>query len=248
MQILIRSLLPWLALWLSTSTRSFPFDDGPVEPPAPREQIGEVLGKPVYRDEIRKGQSRTDELNRLFLAPVFAKYRREHEAEITPTPEEVAAAQEVFDRQHAERLNEEGPGLHAELLRVATRLQRKDLPDGDREDLESQKRTLELELRPPGKPFATFVLTNWKFQRHLYEKFGGGRLLTQQRGLEAVDAMRAFIEIQQKGGAIKITAPDLRDRFDAEWTTLDSGPWLVKDADRIRAEFLEPAWARKATK
>ncbi len=60
----------------------------------PREQIGESLGKPVYRDEIRtdKNVTLTSELHRLFTVAAGDECRSEHEKEITPTPTEISAA------------------------------------------------------------------------------------------------------------------------------------------------------------
>jgi hypothetical protein len=47
-------------------------------------------------------------------------------------------------------------------------------------------------LRPPERSFAEFMLGHWKFQRHLYDKFDGGRILFRQARLEAFDAMHEF--------------------------------------------------------
>ena len=65
----------------------------------PREQIGEVLGKPVYRDQIQSGKddSLASELHRLFTEPVMQKYQQEHRAEITPTEADISAAAAYFD-------------------------------------------------------------------------------------------------------------------------------------------------------
>ena len=42
-----------------------------------REQIGEVLGKPVYQDAIRTGEDvrLAGEVGRLFIVPVLAEFR-----------------------------------------------------------------------------------------------------------------------------------------------------------------------------
>lgn len=257
-----------------------------------REKIGEVMGKPVYRDELRREQSRVDELNRLFLAPVLAKYRDDHRAEFTPSELEIEAARKVFHKQQVqqrkdreaevrdelqavvkllqdrdrsslrEQLESKRTGLESELRtlededaevrdllqEVVESLQEPDLPADARAELESLKKRYESELQTPGQMLAKFVLVNWKFQLHLYKNFGGGRLLWQQGGIEAVDAMRSFIETQERKGAFKIADEDLRERFYSEWTALESDPFVIKDKERIRAEFLEPEWAlSKAT-
>lgn len=214
----------------------------------PREPIGEVLGKPVYRDELRKDFPRVDELHRLFTYPVLAKYREEHEKEIKPTEPELEAAQKVFDHAHAERIKDTEAGMRAELKQVEEQLAQMDLPEVERKKLRLKKLNLESQLHPPGRMFAEYMLTHWKFQRHLYEKFGGGRILWQQAGTEAFDAMRQWLESHEKNGSFKISDPELRKEFYRYWTAQNHGSFLTGDKDRIRAEFLEPKWALPQTK
>ncbi len=99
--------------------------------------------------------------------------------------------------------------------------------------------------RPPGEVFAVFVLNNWKFQRHLYNEYGGGRILWQQAGLEAFDATHKWLKAQEKSGAFKITDPKLRSVFYKYWTTQNHGSFLIDDKELIRRKFLEPEWSKK---
>lgn len=155
--------------------------------PARREQIGESLGKPVYRDQIRtKGFTLRDELHRLFTEPASEKYRKEHEKEITPTKEEIASVAKHLNILHAKRLEEEGGDLQSELKELKKSLANKEFPEGKKEKLELRIAYLESRLNPPGEQLATFLLMNWKFQRHLYDKFGGGRILWQQAGAGSI--------------------------------------------------------------
>ncbi|HTI51868.1 MAG TPA: hypothetical protein VL475_12975 [Planctomycetaceae bacterium] len=213
-----------------------------------REQIGEVLEKPVYRDEIRKDRPLAGELHRLFTQPVMVKYRREHEKEITPSPAEIDRATAYFDEQHRERIKDKEADLRAKLKGVEAELALDDLPAKKRQELERQKRSLEIQLKPPGKQFAEYFLGHWKFQRHLYDKFGGGRILWQQAGTEAFDAMRAWLETQEKAGQFKIADPALRTNFYEYWTTQKHGASLTADKEKIREQFLEPEWARRPAK
>lgn len=80
-----------------------------------------------------------------------------------------------------------------------------------------------------------------KFQRHLYNKFGGGRVLFQQAGLEAFDAMHEWLKQEEKKGAFRIDDERLRKLFYAYWTTMNHGAFLTSDQERIR-EFLIPPW------
>jgi hypothetical protein len=215
---------------------------------SPREQIGEVLGKPVYRDELRKDFPRVDELHRLFTSPVLAKYRMEHEKEIKPTEQELVTAQKFFDHAHAERIKDTAAGMRAELKQVEEQLAQKDLPEAEQKKLGLKKRRLEMQLNPPGRMFAEFTLTHWKFQRHLYDKFGGGRILWQQAGTEAFDAMRRWLETHEKNGSFKISDPELRKEFYHYWTVQQHGSFLTSDKERIRKTFLEPEWAAPGAK
>jgi hypothetical protein len=212
-----------------------------------REQIGEVLGEPIYRDEIHTGENvqLRDELHRLFTAPVMQEYRQTHRAEIEPTENEIVAAAAFFDEEYRKRIRGEESQLRARLSSVEDNLARGGLTDDERRGLEIERTSLQLQMNPPGRPVALFVLDNWKFQRHLYDRYGGGRILWQQFGLEAFDAMRRWLEAQEISGEFKITDPTLRSVFYEYWTTWDHGPFLTDDEERIRSEFLEPEWVRK---
>ena len=112
------------------------------------------------------------------------------------------------------------------------------------DDLKFQKFALEEAKKPPGRFFAQFVLGNWKFQRHLYDEYGGGRILWQQAGLEAFDAMHAWLKDLEKQGKFQITDEKLRATFYEYWTTMKHGPFLTDDKKRIRETFLEPEWLK----
>lgn len=212
-----------------------------------RERIGEVLGKPVYRDEIRVGKDSrlSAELHRLFTRPVMQKYRQAHEVQIEPTDKEIRAATAFFDKEHGQRIKKEEPKLRERLEAVEEQLASRGLTDEKQQELENEKLVLQIQLKPPGRFFAVFMLSNWKFQRHLYDQYGGGRVLWQQAGMEAFDAMRKWLEAHEKKGDFKITDPALRSTLYEYWTTMEHGAFLIEDEERIRAEFLEPKWVPK---
>jgi hypothetical protein len=204
-----------------------------------REQIGEVLGRPVYRDEINDAS-----LLARFLDPVIQKYQDAHRADITPTDGEIRHATEVFNRMHQERLAAEGgeAKIRNQLQDVESQLARDGLSEVEARKLKSKQISLQSQLKPPGRAFAEFMLNHWKFQKHLYETYGGGRILWQQAGQEAFDATRRWLESLEQQGEFKISDPRLRRKFYEYWTR-DHGPFLTSDKDRIRREFLEPPWA-----
>ena len=102
-----------------------------------------------------------------------------------------------------------------------------------------------MELLPPGRDFAMFVLPHRKLQLHLYNNFGGGRLLWQQRGIEAFDAMHNWLKQNEREGKFKITDPKLREAFYSYWTQMDHGPFFIEGKKRIEDEFLHPEWERE---
>lgn len=212
----------------------------------PREQIGEVFGKPVYRDEIRVSEnvSPSAELHRLFTAQVAQHYRQKHQSEVAPSLVEIRAASRHFDDLHRQRIREYEPALRAQLKSIEKQLAAKGLAAEEREELVVEKMTIQARLDPPGESFAAWMLKNWKFQRHLHEKYGGGRILFQQAGLEAFDATRKWLEAMERDGQFKIHDPGLRSTFYDYWTTQNHGAFLTDDKERIR-DFLDPEWAKQ---
>lgn len=121
----------------------------------PREQIGESLGKPVYRDEIRADDvTLSSELHRLLTVAAGEEYRSQHEKEITPTPTEISAAMKFYDAKHAERMKEQEPGLLHKLKEIDTQLNQTELNNNDRGKLLNVKQLLERQRLPPGESFA----------------------------------------------------------------------------------------------
>jgi hypothetical protein len=213
-------------------------------PPDKREAIGELFGEPVYRDEIRTGEGFTlkDELHRLFTAPVLQKYREDHKAEIEPTEQEIDAATAYFDTQHRERIKGKEAELRQRLKAVDEKLAAPDLTNVQQQELEIERTVVQKQLTPPGRFFASFMLNNWKLQKHLYDEFGGGRILFQQAGVEAFDAYHKWLGDCEQRGDFKIADHKLRETFYEYWTTMDHGAFLTDDQERVRQALLEPEW------
>lgn len=215
------------------------------EPAPEREQIGEVLGRPVYRDELHLGESEraSDELRRRFMLPLMDQYCRDHADALEPTREEVQAVAEFLDREHAAKIRTKAPALQARIRAIAKDLKRDGLDEKTRALLVSERWHLYLELQSPGRFFAAPMLRAWKLEKHLYDEFGGGRVLTQQAGIEAFDATHRWLKQQEGTGKLKISDPALRSSLYDYWTTKDHSPEPIEDADVIRTEFLQPEWA-----
>jgi hypothetical protein len=176
------------------------------------------------------------------------EYYKAHKDEIEPTKEELDAATVILDKRHRERIKDEEPELRGKLKLIEDKLGLDGLSPEEREKLERERLVIEAQLKPPGRMFAQFVLGHWKFQKYLYDNFGGGRILWQQAGQEAFDAHRKWLEHLEKQGKFKITDAELRATFYEYWTTRNHGAFLTDDKERIRKEFLEPEWAPKPAK
>jgi hypothetical protein len=214
-----------------------------VPPPPNREPIGEVLGKPVYRDEVKD-----ETLHGIFLGPVWKKYREAHRAAITPTAAELKFAADFFDEEHRQRIVAEGgeAKLRKQIERLEQRIAGDNLIGAEEKKLKVVLVIMQEKLKPPSSyGFASFILDNWKFQKHLYDNFGGGRVLWQQAGLEAFDATRTCLESLEKQGEFKITDARLRAKLYEYWTR-NNHPGLFTDNEVIRREFLEPKWIAPA--
>ena len=207
-----------------------------------REPIGAVLGKPVYRDEIDRDRDLRGELHRLFTRPVLDKYVAAHQEELEPTKEEIDAMAKSFADSKAERLKKDEPELIKRQAEIEQRLQQPDLAEKERSKLETELRIIEIRRRPTPREFLQMFVKQWKLQKHLYDKYGGGRILWQQFGIEAFDAMHKWLQAQEEAKEFTISDPSLRKMFYAYWTTHNHGSFLWSDKEAIRREFLEPKW------
>lgn len=213
---------------------------------SPRERIGHVLGQPVYRDQLAAtaGDALSHELHNLFSHPVMLQYRATHKDKVLPTEREVRTAAAHFDGWHNERLQAQDHPLTDRLAVIERELKRQGVDATDKERLEEERSVIRAQLKPPGPRFAGWMVANWKLQRHLYENFGGGRVLWQQAGLEAFDAMHVWLKEREKEGDFNISDATLRDNFFGHWTSTDHGKFLNADPQFIDREFLNPYWLK----
>jgi len=212
-----------------------------------RKRIGQVLGEDIYADQLKSkaGKGLGEELQQLFLAPLWQRYKEDHQAEIEPTKSEIKGATDYFQARHAKMLAEERPNLAKDLSRIEEQLKSEKLSPEDRKRLQSEAETLKKAGTPPGEVFARFWLPQQLLQQHLYRNFGGGRLLWQQFGVEAFDATHAWLQSEEKLGNLQIDNPEHRTLLFAYWTR-DHGGFLWKPEDRPEEteEFVNPPWQK----
>lgn len=179
-------------------------------------------------------------------------YYTEHKAALVPSDAEIEFTMKFFMKKQEEELEERSPEYRARLARIQEELADSNLDDTKRKKLENEKYNIDYELAARDNPqyaevargFWRWWLERWKLQRHLYDNFGGGRILWQQAGLEAFDANRKWIESMEAKGEFTISDPELREKLYAYWTR-QPPPFLSDKPERIK-EFLSPEWALPA--
>ncbi|MGC1274692.1 MAG: hypothetical protein WBC44_13380 [Planctomycetaceae bacterium] len=216
-----------------------------VPHPVPREQIGAVLGQPIYRDQLRKKFPVRDELFRL-IEPALQKYQEQHRKQIEPTDAELTFAADAFRRENPEHWREQDAEWKADLAEIRALVADPDfakLPADERKAAAIRQR--HLETSDAARDFARFILDSRKFNRHLYETFGGGRIVWQQGGVEAFDAHHRWLGSLEKRGDFSFADQELRAIFYEYWTNERQHRSFLstpeKNPERIE-EFLNPEW------
>jgi hypothetical protein len=213
-----------------------------------REKIGEALGNPIYRDQIDERQDLYGQLHNLFRMPFQKKYLEAHKNKLEPKDWEIEYVVKYFEKKHNDDLKKKDSELNQRLVLtkkqiedIEKKLSSKSLSDSERKTLEMEKIFLKTMLKPPGKDFAKYLLSNWKYYRLLYDDFGGGRIIWEQEGLVAYDAMLKWLKHHEKQGDFKITDPKLHEAFYSYWKDNENSRFFL-DQQRIQSEFLHPEW------
>jgi ankyrin repeat protein/beta-lactamase regulating signal transducer with metallopeptidase domain len=173
----------------------------------PREKIGEVFGEPVYRDQLPT----EDNDGR-------AVRNQLHRLLLTPVMKR-------YRKEHAEEIELTEQEILEAIEFCEARAEESSAKDAERWNNMAKRTSL------------TFFLGNLKFQRHLYDEFGGGRVLFQQAGLEAFDATHNWLLKHEKSGDFKVDDPELRAKLFEYWTR-DHGAFLQGDKDKSDPDAL----------
>lgn len=217
--------------------------------PTPREQIGTVLGKPIYRDQIDKRHNReeSDALQHLFGYPLFEHYYQKHQKLFKVTPQEIKSALDDYSKDPATVKDfQEIESLNRQILSdIKVQLKQSDLSQTKRQRLKLKEGQLQEEINVGAfKSFVIVLLEAWKFERHLYLSNGRGRIRAMMMGEEAFDARHQWLKTQEKQGKFTITDPQLHDAFYKFWTDQQQRGRILKRQDSIN-QFLEPDWLRQ---
>jgi hypothetical protein len=190
------------------------------------DDIQSFLNSPMgHGEELTKKEleAQVDDLRKRFADPALKA--DEH----GPLARELKQAEELLEElKKPERSGEaERKELKEQIPVLEERLRSPDLTDEDRreikEELEYNRRFADLTDEQAAKEFAEFEsemqheialgwARNWKFHSALFKKYGG-RIIWQQAGIEPIDAMRMWLEEQEKAGDFVIHDPQLHASF-----------------------------------
>ncbi len=209
-----------------------------------REKIGIVLNESIYRDQIAD-LAQEDfhfEIYDLFISPLLDQYLQEHKDEVELSQAEINQFVIYYQKQHDKELKGKKKEMLKKMQAIMDELNLATISQARKDELVGELFYLRTELEPPGIDYAMFVLPHWKIQNHLYKKYGGGRLIWQERGLEVFDAQYKWIREQETKGLFSFIDDELRGKFYHYWTDQDHGSSLISDKKRINKEFLKPVW------
>lgn len=214
-----------------------------------REKIGEALGQSIYRDQLDESRDLYGQLHKLFRMPFQKKWIEVNKKELEVNDWDIEYAVKYFEKQYNEELKDKDSEVNQrialvkkEVAEIETQLSNKDLPSAERENLQMKKNFWQGMLTPPGKDFAKRLLSGWKYDRFLYDHYGGGRVIWEQQGLVAFDAMLRWLQFHETRGDFKITDPKLHNAFYSYWKDNENSPFFL-DEQKIQKEFLHPPWA-----
>lgn len=192
-----------------------------------RVRIGSSLGADVYRDELSEPPTAQDIL-RLFISKPMTSFYHEHASECDMTDAEI---QKAIEWEAAEAEKKGGDTLArwqqktAELARTMPQrcaelraaIDDPTTPKELQTRCQQNLRLVQLELTHPHATEAYLFHQNTKYERYLYDKFGGGRIDFDMRGVVAMEARNALDEFLEKQGRFEITDPELRKLATLIW-------------------------------
>lgn len=201
-------------------------------------RIGTILGKPLFQRDRNPNVSLSDDVLRLFIHPLQKDYQRQH-ADARITDKEVAQFNHAQRIRHAAQLKE----YQQKLARNAEQLKGRDPESKPYQELLQQKQVFEAVIKGARSPPSdlTYFLSRWKFQKHIYEHYGGGRILLSAFGPSAYDAQKKWLSECRKLKKYEAIDPEIRRFLENDRDEQSLGWRLTDDPDQVEAAF-KPMW------
>ncbi len=185
-----------------------------------RERIGSALGQDIYRDQL-KDKPTYDQVVQLFIAPAMKEFEQKHRTEFEMNDDEIRAGviwlTEATKMQGGEawvRWQAKTADIQAKaekkLLEVKRQLDDPATPKEQLPMLKTMLRIATLEKTHPHAGEVWLMMHRGKLEQYLFDNFGGGRIIHQQFGPEALDARRQLLLKLESQGKFSITDPALR--------------------------------------
>lgn len=182
--------------------------------------VGEIFDEPVYRVELRYDEDAGDAISDLqsrIVGPVLQQYRLAFQQIFEPRSYEMQAALDHLNALHDDYLDEQSVAIAEQLALIEFQLSQSDLTEEVIASLVQHRLELVEALAPPDLDQVWALVTYWKFQRHLYDVYGGGRVLIQAYGPEAIDATVNWLKLRELEGDFVIKDEALREAFYQKW-------------------------------
>jgi hypothetical protein len=227
---------------------SQPVDASEIEP---RPEVARERGAALDAEAFAQWQlqARARQLAALVQARLLDAYAKRFRLE--PTEDElrpILRPMEDIPSQVEESMRQFRQKRRAEIQK---KLEAPDLDPAERARLTAELAQVErpstiskAEILAGNRKFASTLVQSWKVQRSLYRRYGGRVLLSSFGTHVAVDAMKRFLQEEEKRGSFEIHDPGLRAAF---WAAVAEETWADgvvtgRSADEV---FAAPPWRAK---
>jgi hypothetical protein len=240
---------------------------GPSAGSAPR-QVAVVLAQPIYESEIEPRPDVVAKRRTGLDAGAFARWLLQARAQqlaggvqkrllnayakrfrLEPTEAEIQPLLRSIPDNSREREEAMRSTRERRLEEIRAKLKAPDLSAADRERLTADLAKWEqfptrLDTSAKDREFMSFLVQNWKVQRSFYQRYGGRVLVSSFGTPVAIDALKKFLQEEEKRGSFEIFDPELRAAF---WTATADETWADgvtqgRSADEV---FASPPWRTK---
>ena len=186
-----------------------------------RDRIGTALGKDIYRDELKDNPPTYHQVVQRFMVPAMEEYEREKCEAFEMTDDEIRAGVEWMEaetkkqggarwEQWQAQSKQQKSHVDKRLAEIKSQLDNPATPENERLTLKTALRVTALESTHPHAGEVWLIMHRRKFEMYLYRNYGGGRIIHQQLGPEALDARRELLLELEQAGKFQITDPGLR--------------------------------------
>ncbi|GAB5381850.1 MAG: hypothetical protein Alis3KO_23480 [Aliiglaciecola sp.] len=206
---------------------------------ANEQPIARVFEQSIYRSDLKNEDSGNLSLQQIIIPKLLKRYKAKNKTSFEPTDEEIEKFKIWFNKKYPNHEQESKEREKETLARIRELAKEEKLTDEEIEKLINE--LSEYAPASMDEQMAQFMLPHWKSQLYFYNNYGGGRLLWQQRGIEAFDAFQNWLKIQEKTGNFEISDQEDRKEFYQYWNRESS--FLIDDEKSVK-EFLNPTWSQ----